>query len=118
MKSNDTDKKIPNDSFEKELQEEMVKVFHDLNEENEDSVDLELKKNSAKKIKYCEEGHRNVIQRRNRKYCSVGNCKSILQENEQYDAVPDTAREINSEQSPNVLTITIHLFFSFYSFTH
>ena len=47
MKSNDTDKKIPNDSFEKELQEEMVKVFHDLNEENEDSVDLEFKKKSA-----------------------------------------------------------------------
>ena len=42
-----------------------------------------------------------------KKYCSVGNCKSILQENEQYDAVPDTARENNSEQSPNVLTIAI-----------
>ena len=47
MKSNDTDKKIP---FEKELQEEMVKVFHDLNEENEDSVDLELKKNLPKRL--------------------------------------------------------------------
>ena len=49
MKSNDTDEKILNDYFEKELQEEMVEVFNDLNEENEDSVDLELKKKNLPK---------------------------------------------------------------------
>lgn len=46
-----------------------------------------------KKIKYCEEGHRNNIQRKNRKYCNIGNCKSILKDNEQNDEVPDSIGE-------------------------
>ena len=85
--------KILNDFFENELQEEMNRVFNDMNEDIEDSVDLELKRNFAKKIKYCEEGHRNNIQRKNRKYCNIGNCKSILKDNEQNDEVPDSIGE-------------------------
>ena len=93
IKCNDSDEKILNDFFENELQEEMNRVFNDMNEDIEDSVDLELKRNFAKKIKYCEEGHRNNIQRKNRKYCNIGNCKSILKDNEQNDEVPDSIGE-------------------------
>ena len=35
--------------FENELQEEMNRVFNDMNEDIEDSVDLELKRHFAKK---------------------------------------------------------------------
>ena len=49
IKCNDSDEKILNDFFENELQEEMNRVFNDMNEDIEDSVDLELKRNFAKK---------------------------------------------------------------------
>ena len=51
IKCNDSDEKILNDFFENELQEEMNRVFNDMNEDIEDSVDLELKRNFAKKNK-------------------------------------------------------------------
>ena len=90
IKCNDSDEKILNDFFENELQEEMnlmtwMKIL---------KIQLIWSwKETLQKKKYCEEGHRNNIQRKNRKYCNIGNCKSILKDNEQNDEVPDSIGE-------------------------
>ena len=61
----------------------------------EDSVDIQLEKESSKKIRWCAEGHENEINRKKREYCTYQECKALLNPPESNDNVEDSSKNIN-----------------------
>ena len=72
-----------------------------------DSVDVNLEKSSAKKIRLCEKGHENVVLRKNKKFCSSQKCKALLtlktpEEEERCQSAPLPENTISPDEQRSI----------------
>ena len=72
------DLNIFEDIFEKDLEKALGFVRNDMNEDLQDSVDIQSKVNISKKRKLCAKGHINDNVRANRKVCDREACNAPL----------------------------------------
>ena len=72
------DLNIFEDIFEKDLEKALGFVRNDMNEDLQDSVDIQAKVNISKKRKLCAKGHINDNVRANRKVCDREACNAPL----------------------------------------
>ena len=73
--------KIFNDFFENDIQDALDFVANDIQENNEDSIDIQTRMSISKRRKLCENNHINDNVKSNRKVCDRQYCKANLKMN-------------------------------------